>query len=88
MQAPAGKHIFGTVKIGDKGQIIIPKAARDIFGLKPGDQLILLGDEAQGLALVKTDMAKLFDTILASVVIEEEPEAQGTTAKASEEGRA
>ncbi len=64
MEGPKGKHLFGLVKIGEKGQILIPKEARDIFGLKPGDKLLLLGDEAQGLALVKADMTKLFDAIL------------------------
>ncbi len=64
MQAPKGKHLFGLVKIGEKGQILIPKEAREIFGLRPGDKLLLLGDEERGLALVKADMAKLFDSIL------------------------
>ena len=50
---PKGKHLFGMVKIGDKGQIVIPAKARKIFDLKPGDNLIVLGDEAQGLAIMK-----------------------------------
>lgn len=58
MNAPEGKHIFGTVKVGPKGQIVIPKEARDIFGIKPGDSLLLLGDEAQGLAIVKPELTK------------------------------
>ena len=52
---PKGKHIFGTAKVGEKGQIVIPKRAREIFGIRPGDQLMLLGDEGRenrGLALV------------------------------------
>ena len=49
---PRGKHIFGLVTVGDKGQIVIPVKARRIFGIQPGDQLMVLGDEAQGLALV------------------------------------
>lgn len=52
---PKGKHIFGTVTVGERGQIVIPKKARDIFSIKPGDSLMILGDEAQGLALIKTD---------------------------------
>lgn len=53
---PKGKHIFGTVTIGDRGQIVIPKKARDIFDFKPGDDIIVLGDEAEhGLALVKSE---------------------------------
>ena len=51
-----GQHIFGTVKVGEKGQIVIPKEARRIFGIKPGDTLLVLGDEAQGLAVVKADV--------------------------------
>ena len=51
-----GQHIFGTVKVGEKGQIVNPKEARRIFGIKPGDTLLVLGDEAQGLAVVKADV--------------------------------
>ncbi|MDO5382941.1 MAG: helix-turn-helix domain-containing protein [Eubacteriales bacterium] len=50
---PKGKHIFGMVKVGDKGQIVIPAKARKIFHINPGDNLIILGDEAQGLAMIK-----------------------------------
>lgn len=49
---PKGKHMFGMVKVGDKGQIVIPAKARRIFNINPGDKLIVLGDEAQGLALI------------------------------------
>lgn len=52
---PKGKHLFGTVTVGEKGQIVIPVKARKIFGINPGDSLIILGDEQQGLALIKTD---------------------------------
>lgn len=60
MRAPDGKHIFGTVKVGEKGQIVIPKEARDIFGIMPGDTLLVLGDESQGLAIVKNEVFKQF----------------------------
>lgn len=50
---PRGKHIFGIVKMGDKGQIVIPAKARKIFHLEPGDDLVVLGDESQGLAIIK-----------------------------------
>lgn len=50
---PKGKHIFGIVKVGDKGQIVIPSKARKIFGINPGDNLIVLGDEGQGIAIIK-----------------------------------
>lgn len=51
--APKGRHIFGAVTVGDKGQIVIPVKARKIFQIHPGDALIVLGDEKQGLALMK-----------------------------------
>lgn len=50
---PKGKHLFGMVTVGDKGQIVIPAKARKIFDIKPGDNVIVLGDEAQGIALLK-----------------------------------
>lgn len=50
---PKGKHIFGVVTVGDKGQIVIPVKARKIFQIHPGDGLIVLGDENQGLGLIK-----------------------------------
>lgn len=57
---PKGKHIFGTVTVGDKGQIVIPKKAREIFSISPGDRILILGDESQGIALLKEkDMLNL-----------------------------
>jgi len=50
---PKGKHIFGMVTVGDKGQIVIPAKARKLFDISPGDQLIVLGDESQGMAIMK-----------------------------------
>lgn len=50
---PKGKHIFGMVKVGDKGQIVIPAKARKVFDIRPGDNLIVLGDEGQGIAIIK-----------------------------------
>lgn len=52
---PKGKHIFGLVKVGDKGQIVIPAKARKIFQIEPGDNLLILGDESQGLAILKEE---------------------------------
>ena len=52
---PKGKHMFGVVTVGDKGQIVIPAKARKLFDISPGDQLVVLGDEGQGLAIVKTE---------------------------------
>jgi AbrB family looped-hinge helix DNA binding protein len=60
MEAPKGKHIFGKVKVGTKGQIVIPKEAREIFNIKPGDSLLMLGDEEQGIALVKQELLLQF----------------------------
>lgn len=53
--APKGKHIFGTVTLSERGQIVIPKQARDLFHLKGGDRLIVLGDEDEGIALVREE---------------------------------
>ena len=52
---PKGKYLFGTVTVGEKGQIVIPVKARRIFHLNPGDDLLILGDIEQGLALVHAD---------------------------------
>lgn len=60
MAGPKGKHIFGTVKVGEKGQIVIPKEARDIFNIKPGDSLLVLGDEEQGIAIMKSEIFMQF----------------------------
>lgn len=50
MKGPKGKYAW-TVTVGEKGQIGIPKQAREVFGIAPGDTLMLLGDEARGLAI-------------------------------------
>ncbi len=72
---PKGKHIFGAVKVGDKGQIVIPREARKIFNIQPGDSLLVLGDEAQGLALVKSDdFLALAEDIMSSIKKGEEKE--------------
>ncbi|MDO4573165.1 MAG: AbrB/MazE/SpoVT family DNA-binding domain-containing protein [Clostridia bacterium] len=53
LQGPDGKYIFGMAKVGAKGQIVIPKEARDLFGIQPGDSLLIAGDtEARGLAIM------------------------------------
>jgi AbrB family looped-hinge helix DNA binding protein len=59
LDKPQGKHAW-TVKVGEKGQIVIPKEAREIFNIQPGNTLIILGDEAQGLAIVKQEMLVKF----------------------------
>ena len=55
MQEKEGKYIFGVVKVGDKGQIVIPRDARKIYDIKPGDALMLLGDQ-KGIAMLKTEV--------------------------------
>ncbi|MDL2324723.1 helix-turn-helix domain-containing protein [Ruminococcaceae bacterium OttesenSCG-928-A16] len=55
---PKGKHIFGTVTIGERGQIVLPKKARDTLKMLPGDTLVVLGDTnpaTAGLALISSD---------------------------------
>ena len=52
---PKGKHLFGLVTVGDKGQIVIPAKARKLFEISPGDQLVVSGDEGQGIAIVKSE---------------------------------
>lgn len=50
-----GKYIFGTVTVGEKDQIVIPARARKIFNIQKGDNLMVLGDVNQGLALMHSD---------------------------------
>ena len=50
---PPGKYIFGAVRVGERGQIIIPKRCRDVFEIDPGTMLLVVGDIDQGIALVK-----------------------------------
>ena len=54
LQVPEGRFM-GLVKVGEKGQIVIPKGARDLFQIQPGDNLLLLADVKQGIALVQAD---------------------------------
>ena len=70
---PGGKHIlgqsknrvFGTAKVGDRGQIVIPQEARRFFGISPGDTLLILGNETSGLVVTKPEVLNnLADEIL------------------------
>lgn len=54
IQFPKGKHI-SIVKVGEKGQIVIPKEVRDLFAIKPGDSLLMMADKKRGIALVSAD---------------------------------
>ena len=55
VQEKDGKYIFGVVKVGDKGQIVIPKDARKVYNIKPGETLLMLGDQ-RGIALLKQEV--------------------------------
>jgi AbrB family looped-hinge helix DNA binding protein len=63
MKKPKGKYIW-TAKVGEKGQIVIPKEARDVFNIQPGDTLVLLGDDEQGIAIVKKDWLANFSELI------------------------
>ena len=52
MIPPRGKHFFGSLTVGPEGQLFLPEKARTLFGIHTGDQLLLLGDEGRGLALL------------------------------------
>ena len=52
------KRVFGTAKVGDRGQIVIPKEARELFGIKPGDTLLILGQEGKGLLVSRPELLK------------------------------
>ncbi len=65
MKIPKGKYI-GTATLGEKGQSVIPKQIRDMFGIQPGDTLLLLADVKRGIAITKYDaMGGLFERALA-----------------------
>ena len=73
---PGGKHIlgkgkvrrvFGTAKVGDRGQIVIPKEARELFHIQSGDTLLILGEEGKGLIISRPELLstladQVFDT--------------------------
>ncbi|MBE6948166.1 MAG: AbrB/MazE/SpoVT family DNA-binding domain-containing protein [Ruminococcaceae bacterium] len=59
MQKPKGKYAW-TVTVGEKGQIVIPKQARELFDIKPGNTLVMLGDEKRGLAIPPKSMFEMF----------------------------
>jgi len=53
-----GKHIYGIVTVGERGQIVIPKEAREHFNIKPGDKLLVVGDINKGIGIIKADVLK------------------------------
>ena len=60
LTSPKGKHFFGVVTVGERGQIVIPKQARSVFGISAGDKLVVLGEDNQGIAIVKADNFESF----------------------------
>ena len=54
--AKVEKKIFGTAKVGEKGQIVIPKEARELFGIESGDTMLILGDKSCGIVITKVDL--------------------------------
>lgn len=78
---PGGKHIlgkqtgqrvFGTAKVGDRGQIVIPKEARELFGIKPGDTLLILGEAETGLIVSRPEVLNDLATELLNSVKKED----------------
>ena len=61
------QRVFGTAKVGDRGQIVIPKEARELFNIQPGDTLLIVGQEQKGLIISRPELLKdladqIFDT--------------------------
>ena len=65
LKGPDGKYVFGTAKVGEKGQIVIPKEARKLFGIEAGDTLLILGDEKHGIIVSKPDV---IETVAAEIL--------------------
>jgi AbrB family looped-hinge helix DNA binding protein len=73
---PKGKQFFGVVKVGERGQIVIPKQAREMYQIQAGDKLVVLGEDAtKGMAILKSDSFLEFaDMIRRAELTEEESE--------------
>ena len=69
MNVNNGKYAW-MVKIGEKGQCVIPKEARDLFDLQPGNEILVLGDEKRGLAILPKEMQKEYITRIFSEIEE------------------
>ena len=68
----SSQRIFGTAKVGDRGQIVIPKEAREFFGIEPGDTLLILGKTETGLIVTKPEtLNNLANQIFQTVETEE-----------------
>ncbi len=80
-------HFMATVKVGPKSQIVIPKEVREMFGISPGDSLILMADSQRGIALHRQDVMEqiskaIFEGRGAETLPREDPEGLHTFAKA------
>ncbi len=68
MRSPDGRYMFGASKVGERGQIVIPKQARDLFNIKPGDMMLMLGDK-NGIAMIKLDVFQdMADSLLSDIL--------------------
>ena len=52
------RRVFGTAKVGDRGQIVIPKEARELFNIQPGDTLLIVGEESKGLLISRPELLR------------------------------
>jgi len=67
------RRVFGIAKVGDRGQIVIPKEARELFNIKPGDTLLILGEKETGLIVSRPEvLSNIANQIFESVRTEEE----------------
>ena len=68
MNGPDGRYMFGASKVGERGQLVIPKAARDLYNIKPGDMMLMLGDK-NGIAMIKLDVFQdMADNLLENIM--------------------
>ena len=74
--APKGKHMFGVVKIDSKKRIVIPDKALEVFDIKIGDKLLLMGDETQGMAMVKLNSFLAATAEIMKVIQETDPDSE------------
>lgn len=82
-EAPKDDLWMGMVKVGEKGQIVIPKPAREMFGITPGQTLLLMADQRRGIALVRADTYReLIEQTLSGVPYEPD----GGLARGAEKG--
>ena len=78
VQQKNGKYVFGTVRVGERGQIVIPKQCREVFNIKAGDTLLILGDEERGIGIMKQDSVMDFiKDVFAAPLFNSEGEEEG-----------